>query len=592
MDSGSEKRMLLNPYQEEYRVILIGIGENTLEEKEFFCRQLSENYGIPHPLLKKIVDQCPIVLKKNISRKKAESLAKVLKSFGAKVSVEVKKDVPPILLEFQNLGIHGLVLESSYLRRIQSGAWTIVGRVKNISTETLRDIWVLIQLFSNFEEFLTFEEVPLALNRLPPGETSPFKALFEGDLPVQKISIGFKDASGNPMAALDRRTTPDWINVEWNEGDEGDETVMSIDLTKSPHPILFEAPKEPPPFDLQPPKPEVTLAQIEQPLEEITKSLESFLEKPTLKVDPETISPISSPSHVLRTSPLDASAFEVASRLIDEISSNTEEKEEETSFPWMDEFKNSIEAYYQDHPDPFPIWFQGRQDKNEFNDSFHSLLTILIHARFDQINEPEKVLENTRHVFQLVPNPQVTLGEIPLLEGTRLFSGEQWRDLFHRAIPKLQQVTRGILEKEKWGASEIQRLIQVIPHMSEKSSRRAVRWISGLIPGKVKIDFSRMVVSIDENLYRVACRLGVADPHFDFFHGRSSLGDLRIQAFSKSAFPQDPSRIEVPMVWIGSKEDGGHCLPIQPRCEGCLFGTFCQKWYLHFDPSEKGMGHH
>jgi len=54
---------------------------------------------------------------------------------------------------------------------------------------------VLIQLFGDFDEFLTFEEVPLALNPFPQSETAPFKAIFEGDLSVQKLSITFKNAS-------------------------------------------------------------------------------------------------------------------------------------------------------------------------------------------------------------------------------------------------------------------------------------------------------------------------------------------------------------------------------------------------------------
>ncbi|OGP86802.1 MAG: hypothetical protein A2156_12925 [Deltaproteobacteria bacterium RBG_16_48_10] len=636
---------LINPYQEKYRIILIGIGKNTDEERESFCSHLSGKYSISHSLLRKIVDQCPIVIKKNITRKKAESLAKILKSFGARVWVEVKKDAPPISLEFQNVGLHQLVLESASLRTTQSGAWNLVGRVKNIASDTLNDIWVLIQLFGNFEEFLTFEQVPFAFNPLPPGETVPFKAIFDGDLSIQKISIAFKNASGMPLAALDRRKKVEWMRVEWEEGDEA---VMSIELTKPPQLIPFKTPNEETrkdassgllSQDLQPLKPEVIQFQVESPLAETPKPPENPIEEPPPKIvsgtteitekteeilwipfekEKEEIAEVPPPLPFYKEEviewekqerisesdltqenqpapaevpPLDVSAFEEASQLIQEIVEKKEEREGDPfSFHWMEEFIRSIEAYYRGHPDPFLSWFRSRQDEDKLKNSFSSLLTILVHARFDQIDEPTKGLENTKRVFQLAPNPNIPLDEIPPLEAPRFFLGEQWRDLFHRAIPRLQQVCRDILQKKKWEASEIQRLIQVIPHMSEKSSRKSLRWISELIPERVDIDFSNMPVSLNKNLYRVTCRLGVMDPHFDFYHDSSSMGDLKIQAFAKSAFPQDPSRIETPMTWVGSEEDEGHCLSFQPRCEGCLFERFCKKLYLHFDPSEKGMG--
>ncbi len=59
-----------------YRVLLIGIGDHTEEKRESFCKNISETYGISFPLLKKIVDRCPTVLKKNLSLQKSRSLGK------------------------------------------------------------------------------------------------------------------------------------------------------------------------------------------------------------------------------------------------------------------------------------------------------------------------------------------------------------------------------------------------------------------------------------------------------------------------------------------------------------------------------------
>ena len=72
---------------------------------------------------------------------------------------------------------------------------------------------------------------------------------------------------------------------------------------------------------------------------------------------------------------------------MNEISEKTEKRERESSpLSWIEEFKDSIELYYQGHPDPFIQWFRSRQSEKRFKDDCHLLLTILAHARFDQMN--------------------------------------------------------------------------------------------------------------------------------------------------------------------------------------------------------------
>jgi hypothetical protein len=199
-----------DPREGRYRVLLIAIGNNTEAEKDSFCHSISRNYNVPFPQLRKIVNRCPVILKKNLSFKKAELLAKTFKSFGAVVSVEERREILPVSLEFQELAPHRLALESSSLRKSERGTWSVTGRAKNISNETLNDTWVLIQLFEDFEEFIAFEEAPLPINPLPSGQTSPFKVIFEGDLSLKKISIGFKNASGQPIPAVDKRKKREW----------------------------------------------------------------------------------------------------------------------------------------------------------------------------------------------------------------------------------------------------------------------------------------------------------------------------------------------------------------------------------------------
>ena len=126
--------------------------------------------------------------------------------------------------------------------------------------------------------------------------------------------------------------------------------------------------------------------------------------------------------------------------------------------------------------------------------------------------------------------------------------------------------------------------------MSDKNSGNSVRWMHELMPGVVKIDFSNVRLNIEESLYRVASRLGVVDPQFDYYQGIGSMGEIKIQSFAKDTFPQYPLMIEAPMIWVGKKEEeGGHCFPTQPQCQGCLFERFCPRLYLTFNPSAKGM---
>jgi hypothetical protein len=291
---------------------------------------------------------------------------------------------------------------------------------------------------------------------------------------------------------------------------------------------------------------------------------------------------------------MDLSIFEEASKLLEEISAKADEKEkvEPPPFPWIEDFINSIETYHQHNRDIFSSWFKTQQKEEGLVHPLHSVLTILVHARFNQKNQSEKALENTQRVFKLILQPSLQLEEIPLLEGTPFFSGENWKDLFHRAIPKLQQVANNIIEKKRWNASDLERLIQIIPHMSDRNSRMAIRWIHELIPDVIEIDFSNAPISVGESLYRVSSRLGVVDPHFDYYQGKNSIGDLKIQAFAKAAYPQNPLKIEEPTTWVGMMKEeggGGYCLSTQPHCEGCLFEGFCPRLYFDFNPSEKGM---
>lgn len=653
-----------------YRVLLINIGDNTEEGKDSFCHNISKNYNISLPLLKKIVDRCPLILKKNLSLKKAKTLAKTLRAFGATVSVEEKRSLPSLSLEFQELVPHQLALESSTPQKTQRGTWMVMGRAKNISDETLNDTWVLIQLFDDLEEFITFEEAPLTINPLPSGEASPFKVVFEGDFSVKKISIAFKNASGYPVPAVDRRKKREWVEVEIEDGDERlpfsafispavEEKSSSVDLPQSSEENLMEESSDIPKDKFLSDEPQIPPRPVEEKGEEEGEEREEAADEPLsltfeeppseMTIEPqEKVSELSSGLQVengyqegegfekafedeavqalafpvseeleegtdgdlepasnhegdAEKTHLNASVFEETKQLLEGISevcgkseaeaeAGKREEWEPLAFSWTENFREAVENFYQKPRDIFSMWFKECRKEGEFKSSLQALLTILVHSRFDQGDHSIRALENTQRVFRIVAHPNLLLEDIPPMEGTAFASGEVWRDLFRRALPKVQQIGNAILEKTKWNASDLGRLVQVIPHVSHENSRMALRWINELIPDVVDVDFSDAPVSIRESLYRVASRLGIVDPHFDYFQGRHSMGEIKIQSFAKMAFPQNPIKIEEPMARMGMEvEQGGHCFPTQPQCEGCLFKSFCPKCYIHFNPSEKGM---
>ncbi|MGQ9646657.1 MAG: hypothetical protein ACUVWO_08985 [Thermodesulfobacteriota bacterium] len=686
-----------------YRVLLLGIEDNTEEKKNSFCKRIFEIYGISLPLLRRITENCPTVLKKNLTVDKALTLAKTLKSYGAIISVERWRNCSAISLEFQSVEPSQLALESSYLRRASSGVWNVIGRVRNISEENLDDIWVLVQVFDDDEEIVSFEEAPIPINPLPSKEASPFRVILEAGLPVKRASLAFKKASGTAVSVVDRRERKDWVEVRWETDDDDreiegmerlsasaaapipGETSQPAEGTVSPPrergsllkfsqeepeiseeelppptlPPLSEgafcetaSDTEPEPFGPQislPMTEEIERMVIQGESEAITESSALPKEEILLEKEPEPpernealplglemidhqeeknrqetasrreTSPFvmgpfvkkeevsknwddwihADPSlperrEVLPGAHFDFSIFEEASKLLEEISKEPvkKEKDEPALFPWIEDFRKSIENYYQKNQEPFSSWFNSCRHSDGLDDPCRAVLTILVQARFNQRNQSEKALENTQKVFRLLHQPNLTLEQIPPLEGTPFFTGESWRELFHRAIPKLQQVASHILEKKRWIVSDLERLIQVIPHMGDRNSRLAIRWMHELIPEAVDIDGSTIPISVGESLYRVGARLGVIDPHFDTYQGKNSIGDLKIQAFARMAFPRFPWKIEEPMTGVGGgSEDGraGHCLPIQPQCEGCLFESFCPKFYLDFNPSEKGV---
>jgi hypothetical protein len=654
-----------------YRVLLVRVGKNTEEEKEAFCVRLWEKYGVGLHLLKKIVDRSPMVLKKGLSLDKAERLADIIASQGATVSIEKRWEGPVISVEFQDMAQPRVALEACALRKTTGGAWNVLGRARNLTKENQSDLWTLVQLFSDVDEFLAFEEVPLLINPLPPGEVAPFKAFFEGGLDVKRLSVAFKDASGRPLRAKDLTIRQDWVsaingfrpgrdNGEDIGGSDLDCPVLEIhgkpdfrdggeDMSEEVPAFLgmneFLSSIEPAPCPANPPgqleraegleedhsedrsatdhEPEIVLVdkgpapQKEQesvPQEARWIAPQAVLAERVSGEDPALSAgiPLSSISLLPFSEVSGEPGTEGGSMkpLADEEHGGVGQPEEAgiqtddgsvsisfasafielPPFSWIDEFRNAVEDDCRKPFSSFPLWLAEKREQGEFEDPCHRILTILLHARFDEPNLLEKALANTEKVYTLILKPDLALEEIPPLEGTRFFPGETWRVFFYRAISRLREIAGLVTARDAWDALELERLLQVIPHMSPGGSRMAARWIGELAGETVHVDFSRTLPVVTEDLFRVACRLGVTDPRGDQFRGPNSLGELKIQSFARTAFPSHPAKIEETMKRVGMEEQGrGHCLPQDPKCEGCPFENFCRKFYIHPNSTERGM---
>jgi hypothetical protein len=634
---------------ERFKVLLMGIEEDTEEHREAFCRDVSRKYHLSFPLLRDVIERCPVVLRKNIPLKKAEALARALKQFGALVSIEGSKHGPSIRLEFQDLGPAVLALEDSRFRKRQNGVWSVTGKVKNISGADVADLWVLVQFFGSDGDLVTFEEVPLPINPLPPRSSSPFKVLFDETALVTNIAIVFKNAEGTPFPSLDERPM-DGLTPEPSPEDDpvGFSASLGIQAGSGENRSEGDSHASPENFRPEVPSPseegfqgscqeadatgpEETLATVqEMAVCESQVSGEPGGARSSDRDPPgfeqreaeviEHLSPEGNASSIERTDerggPGGASHLEEASQILGELSNRDHSSgpQEETGstmkgalaghveqtilsvgeglpgVPWIESFRHSVDTFYEHHLDLFQQWFRNRQKEKGFENDLHALMTILLHARFDQMTPSEKALENTEKMYRLVMRSSLASEDIPTLEGTVRIPADPWRILLQKALPRLWEVTQHVRAASAWVVSDLEQLLQVIPQMGPRTSRRASKWIRAMMAETVRIDFSQARVLIGNPLYRVAARLGIVDPQIDGCEDSDSQGNIKIQSFAKTAFPEDILRIEDPMEWVGnSTGEQGPCAPIHPRCEECLFDMFCPRLHANADPCEKGM---
>lgn len=262
----------------------------------------------------------------------------------------------------------------------------------------------------------------------------------------------------------------------------------------------------------------------------------------------------------------------------------------------LDQLRSSILQYRKHRiSDPFISWFRERDSADGFSSAFEKILVVLIDARFNQQTRAEHALDNTKRMSKAGALRRVIeRDEVPLLIPRQRMTPENWTDLFFTSQRRLRQLAKRIEAKQRWSASTLLACMRSrdykVPNLGLKTSRLAVRWLHELIP-ELDIDVSDFKIPIDARAYRVASRLGIIDPKVDTYAGAGNPADRKIQAFASTLFPDDPWFLDEPL-WSTSRQpsEGGHCNPITPQCQGCIFDEICPKRYVDVNPSEMSIG--
>ncbi len=181
--------------QNTYRVLFLGITNDTAEGRKDFTEVISKRFHIPPEKFEYLVSKPPVLLKRGLSLTKAEALVKDFRSMGGKAQLIAEEETPLLQLEYEAVKAPLLQLES-LSSSFQGGRIELTGRMRNISSHPLRGVKVIAQFFDSRDQFIIYEESPIAFSLLNPDQSSPFKVIREGNTQVGRISVAFKGEDG------------------------------------------------------------------------------------------------------------------------------------------------------------------------------------------------------------------------------------------------------------------------------------------------------------------------------------------------------------------------------------------------------------
>jgi len=203
-----------------YRVLFLGIADKTTEGRRNFAEGISGRLHIPPEKVEYLVGNPPVLLKRGLSLARAQALVKELTSMGGTVQLIADVETPLLELEYAP-GESPLLQLESLTSSFKGGMMEVTGRVGNISSHPLRGVKVVAQFFDARNQFIVYEESPIAFSYLHPDQFSPFKVMREGNSGVRRISVAFKGEDGTIIEArIDRTPTERAASREGNHQPE------------------------------------------------------------------------------------------------------------------------------------------------------------------------------------------------------------------------------------------------------------------------------------------------------------------------------------------------------------------------------------
>ena len=193
--------------QNTYKVLFFGIANNSAEGRRDFLRDISKRFHISPEKADYLISKTPILLKRGLSLAKADALVKEFESLGGKAQCITEEGTSLLELEFGSDKTPFLQLES-LTSSSRGGRIEVIGRVKNISSSPLKGVKIVVQFFDFLDQFIIYEESPIAFNFLNSDQCSPFKVIGEGNAGIRRISIAFKGEDGAMIATRINKNSP------------------------------------------------------------------------------------------------------------------------------------------------------------------------------------------------------------------------------------------------------------------------------------------------------------------------------------------------------------------------------------------------
>jgi len=198
--------------QNTYKVLLMGLTNDSAEGREMFLGGISERFHISREKVQFLLNKTPILLKRGLSSRTAEALVDEFQSLGGKARCMRDDEGPLLELEFaaeENPLLQLETLTSSF----HGDGIEVIGRVRNISSHPMRGVKVIAQFFDPSNHFISYGESSLAFSTLQPGQLSPFRVMRGDNAGVGRISIAFKGEDGAMIDVRNTRASPQKVTL-------------------------------------------------------------------------------------------------------------------------------------------------------------------------------------------------------------------------------------------------------------------------------------------------------------------------------------------------------------------------------------------